>query len=463
MATDAPKGRFRRGRLFWLGAIVVTLPCLLLLGINLVLATPPARNWVAAKISKRIGHETRIARISIWPWSGFTLHQLRISQHAKMNAGISEALVQADTIRIHPQWRQVPRRKIIVREIELDHPRIVIPIELLAALMPLKPPVAAGPPLATQQTPPPTASTTPETSGNQQTAPTPPTATTKPPAASPPDLPPTVWLRLKNASIQITSTRTNPQGLEISGISGSIPIGGQAARSSLSIQKLSIGNHDLVRDLKPSVDWKFPLLTLGPFDMQVAGIQTNVVARAILAGPMPLEMHVECPTQSLGPSTLPAQTRVQAQQIAARADFRGFLLQPSSWNGVFLSEARNVTVNFQQHDTLFSQGQCLMAVHGGQWISPNFKLIGEDASILGNASALCDGRWAAALRLVTSPDQAQAAAEKLFPNLPITLTPLSTPQRAAFDLKAIGNLNQMNLQIGHEGPTVHINYGAPHP
>lgn len=461
MAVDAPKGRFRRGRLFWLGTIAITLPCLVLLGINLALATAPARNWAAAKISQRIGHETRIGRISIWPWNGITLHQLHISQHTKLSSGIHEALVQAVAIRIHPDWSQIPHKKIIPREIEMDHPRIVIPIELLASLMPASPPVAAGPPVAMQQAP--STSGTAETPGKQGITPTPPPTAAKSPAPVPPNLPPTIWLHLKNASFKITSTRTSPEGLEISGINGSIPIGGQSARSSLQIQKLSIGDHELIKDFKPSLDWKFPMLTLNPLEMQVAGIRTNVVARAILAGPIPLEMHVLCPAQELTPLTLAAQARVQAKQIAAKADFRGFLLQPSSWNGAFLSEAKNVTVNFQQHNTLFFQGRCLIAMRGGQLISPNFKLIGEEVSILGNASALSDGRWAAALRLVADPDQAQTAAQKFFPNIPITLTPLSTPQRAAFDLTAAGNLDQLNLQIGHNGPIIRSNHGAPHP
>lgn len=165
---------------------------------------------------------------------------------------------------------------------------------------------------------------------------------------APPDLPPTIWLHLKNASFQITSTRTSPKGLEISGINGSIPIGGQTARSSLHIKMIGIGNNEMVRDFKPSLDWKFPALTLEPVEMQVAGIRTNVVARAILAGDLPLEMHVQCPTQELSPSTLPAETHVQAKQITARASFRGFLLQPSSWNGAFMSEASKVTGNLAE-------------------------------------------------------------------------------------------------------------------
>ena len=56
---------------------------------------------------------------------------------------------------------------------------------------------------------------------------------------------------------------------------------------------------------------------------------------------------------------------------------------------------------------------------------------------------LADGRTAEAVRIVAAPESVAAIVSKIVPNLqdgPL-LTPLATPQRAAFDLEAFGTVS----------------------
>ena len=95
---------------------------------------------------------------------------------------------------------------------------------------------------------------------------------------------------------------------------------------------------------------------------------------------------------------------------------------------------------------------------GGRLSCLDARLIGDDLSLLGNATLLADGRIAAALRMVTAPEIASTLTQHAFPNIspPPVLTPLSTPQRVAFDLDLSGNFDHLALQLGKDGPMVEL-------
>ena len=86
-------------------------------------------------------------------------------------------------------------------------------------------------------------------------------------------------------------------------------------------------------------------------------------------------------------------------------------------------------------------------------------MIGDDLSVLGNVSLLADGRGAGIARLVAAPESVAAIVSRVFPNIAgaPSLTPLATPQRAAFDLEAFGTVRQPFLRLGKDGPIVNLN------
>ena len=134
------------------------------------------------------------------------------------------------------------------------------------------------------------------------------------------------------------------------------------------------------------------------------------------------------------------------------------LLAPGTWQGGLVTEARAPAGSLAGHDAIFDHGSAIAVLRGGTLSCIDGRLIGDDLSLLGNATLLADGRAAAALRLVAPPETAAAIASSLFPNLPGPphLTPLSTPQRSAFDLEAFGNIRQLSIRIGRDGPVTEI-------
>jgi hypothetical protein len=87
------------------------------------------------------------------------------------------------------------------------------------------------------------------------------------------------------------------------------------------------------------------------------------------------------------------------------------------------------------------------------------RLIGDELSLLGNATLLADGRAAGAARLVAAPESVTGIVSRIFPHLAApSLTPLATPQRAAFDLEAFGNISQLFLRLGRDGPVVNLKH-----
>ncbi len=72
---------------------------------------------------------------------------------------------------------------------------------------------------------------------------------------------------------------------------------------------------------------------------------------------------------------------------------------------------------------------------------------------------LADGRTAGAVRVVAAPEAVAAIVSKIFPNIQDgpSLTPLATPQRAAFDLETFGTISRLSLRLGKNGPVVNLN------
>jgi hypothetical protein len=454
MNSEAPMCGNRRGFRRWIGITLVALPAAVLALGNLWLSCPPGRSWIASKIQHATRLETRVGGSSVWPWSGVSIHRVELLQALPLRDSVREPFARIETIRLAPVWQSWLRGKLELQSIELDSPRIVIPIELLADLARTQTP---APPVAAAAATPP-ASTPPASS--QATTPATPTIPETPP--KPPAIPPrpTGWLRLKNASFTLLSASSGKPWLDVSGLSGSIPVSGNSAGSSLLLGSVRIAGQPLLNDLNASLDWNFPFLSIKPLETDIHGIKCGVAAKVALLRGIPLQIDAQAPKQKPTPILLPADGHAEAESIAATARFRGFLLAPGSWQGDLVVEALSPSARIAGHDARFERGGAVTVLRGGMLSCVDARLIGDDLSLLGNATLLADGRAAAALRMVAPPDSATAIVNRVFPNIPqpVALTALSTPQRAAFDLEAFGNIRQIFLRLGKDGPVMELKH-----
>jgi hypothetical protein len=437
MDDEAPKRARRRGlrRCLWLAPPLIPIAALPVL--NLWLASPLGRSWIAGKIHQRVGLETRIAGASVSPWNGIQVRGLEILQPVPLRAAVSDPLLKVENVKLTPVWRAWLRGRTEIQAIDLDSPRLVFPVEILADLAkhhtPPPPPAVAVNPPQTVPAPPPE-------------KPAPPTAVTPVPSVPAPasiQLPPTGWLRVKNASFRFISASRNKELLAVSGIRGEVPVSGSPARSNLHIGILRILDDETLSGVEANLVWQPPFLTLQPLETHAHGVKLSAAGQAALVRGLPLQVDIQAPAQALALDRLPMNGRVETASFTSTARFRGFLLAPASWQGEWVAQCERVKVRAGENEAGFDRGHMITTLRGGVLQCGDARLIGDDLSLLGNAALLADGRLAAVLRIVAPPDAASAIGARLIPNP--RLTPLSTPQRVAVDLHAAGNLQQIRI------------------
>lgn len=456
MAFEAPIGGKRRSFRRWRRAIpaLLGLPVLIVLLGNLILSSGWSCRWIAAKIQHRTGLDARVGSASWSPWSGASLSRVELLQPAPLRVLIKEPLVRIDQMRVTPVWRAWLRGRFEVRSIELDAPRFVLPVELMSHLAGPSPPglTTAAPAVA----PPPAVVHPP---------PTPPVAMPEaaklPPQPALPSLPsqPTGWLRLKDASFAIVRAGSSQALLEISKTSGAIPISGDPAQSTIKIGVISAFGNEVTSNLTTTLDWTRPLLSLKPLDTKIGGYQIVLAGKIGSLSGLPLQIEAQLPRQTLMAFAIPFNGHAAAESIAASLRFRGLLLAPGTWQGDVVLEATSPSLDVAGHETKFDKGSVVTVLRGGILSCVDARLISDNLSVLGNATLLADGRAAGAGRLVAAPDSAVAIASRIFPSIQggPSLTPLATPQRAAFDLEAFGTIGRLFLRLGKDGPIVNLN------
>ncbi len=461
MVTEAPIGEKRRGirRWTWLLPALFIIPVLAFLLSNLWLATPWSCRWMASKIERTTGLEARVGGATWSPWNGVSVHAVELLQPAALRAAIPKPLARIGTIQLAPVWQAWLRGRLEVRTISLDTPSLTIPLELLSHLSasPAKP----APPAIAATNPPPVAQVNPPAAA-------PPAA----PATGPQHLPPppaipaqpTGWLHLKNASFSIVSVGKKHPLLEIADATGSLPISGDHAQAAVRIGAISFAGDATFSNLSTTLDWSYPVLSMKPLGLEFQGCKFLVAGKIGTLSGLPIQIEAQVPKQPLASIKLPMDGHAEAQSIAANLGFRGLLLAPATWQGDLLAEALAPSISLAGHDVKFDKGSAVTVLRGGLLSCVDARLISDELSLLGNATVIVDGRAAGVIRLVAPPDSVNAIVKRAFSNIESpSLTPLATPQRSAFDLEAFGNIGQLSLRLGKDGPIVNLTSAKPSP
>ena len=458
--------RWRR----WLAALCALPPLGLALS-NLWLATPAGCAWIAAKIQQHCaGLKTRVGGASWSPWNGVTLREVVISQPAELREAIAEPLVHIGSLRLMPVWPACLRGHPAVRAADLESPRIVVSVQMLSHLA--QPTAAPTTPLlAIEPAAPLVAALLP--AHQPQPQPTPgPAAPVQPGLAPAPDTPPhaqpaptttpagpsipTGWIRLHHASLRLVSIASPVPVMELADLSGNLPVSGDAASSALSLASLTAHGTPLLTDFQAPLAWRSPVLSLKPVAATLMGIHFLFAGKLALLSGLPLQLEVQMPKQSPAPLALAGGGEARAAQLATSGRFRGLLLAPSTWQGDCYAESSAVSIHTGVHHASFDSGTCSIALRGGNLSCLDARLVGEELSLLGNATLFADGRAAGVVRLVASSETTVGIVKRLFPKVEPdpSLTPMATPQRVACDLEVFGNLNDLQIRLGQNGPIV---------
>ena len=461
MSPGPPRSPRWKRRIRWILALPFAVPAVLLLLGNLLLATPWARGKVARSISARTGVEAAVGRISCTPWGGIAVADLVLQQPDELRTTVAGPLLEVRRIVAVPAWRRVFEGKLEFAEVRVEQPRAVVAVEMLARLASRavpQPPAASPPVAAAVPSSPASGSTVPASPPPVAAVPAP--AVPSPPVAVPAedDLPETAWLVIQDAALQVRSAAMKGSLFEVAGIEARIPVAGKAATSSVALERIDGFGRTLASGLALPLAWKAPELRLGPCDLGVAGLKVKLFAVAGRLPGTPFAVEVAVPPQPFDGSKVFPQFRPVAEQVEARAQWIGLLRVPSSWQGLAQAAARRPVLAAGGEERRFDEARMAAMLQGGVLHCPDFRLIGDRLSLLGNGR-FGGGQGGAVLRMVVPPDDAAAISRRF--SAPATAAgpvfqPLETPVRVYLDLRWISYAGGQGVELGEGGPVVSL-------
>lgn len=409
---------------------------------NLFLASSKGASLVAGRIQRVIQLETSVQRCSWSPWNGLTVYGLLVNQPAPLRQAIPAPMLKAESMHIHPDWRALSKRRIVIRGLELRKPDLAVPLELLSQIpaAPFEPTIAAKPPeLALADPnhadlPPTTGSVTPAPAGAPIAKPE------KIPAPkSSADNSPTVWISFSEGGFRVVSAMMKRPLYRISRIDGAIPLGGKPARSELTLGGIEFLGNKMPDVVRVPMKWRAPLLEAGEVDAGALGISCKLVAKIALTPGVPFLIGGSIPEQKGKEIVLSEGMRAECGAVAGQGRLQGLLLAPRSWQGQGFVRMLGIGMEYAEQRADFGHGQALMIFQGGVLRCLDARIMGEQISVMGNAMLLSDGRFAAAARVVAAPETLSVISKHTHPSrIAPQLTPLSTPQRAALDMRVFG-------------------------
>jgi hypothetical protein len=448
----------------WLGLAVLALALIgppLAFGVsNLFLLSRMGRAYVAARIQRVIQLDTSVQGSSWSPWNGFTVYGLLIRQPVPLRKAVSKPMLSAESIRIHPDWRALAKRRIVIRSIEIHKPDLAVPIELLSQIpsAPVEPALAARPQDLAAVNPSPRdipATAVPDISPpdlaplEKQEA----VAAGTPPIVTAP----TFWIRIREGQMSIVSALTKNPLYRISRIDGSIPLGGKSAAASLTLGGIAFMGNRIPETVMVPMKWNAPVLGVGAIEGGIFGIACKMEAKIALTRGVPFLIGGVFPKQDGKKIVFSKSLHAKLGSVVGQGRIQGLLLAPGSWQGQGIVQVLAMETQFAGHTANFDRGQALAIFQGGALRCPDARLVGEEVSVLANGTLLNDGRFASIARIVASPEALVAISKFTQPDgTAPQLTALSTPQRAALDMLAFGFPGKVFFQPNPAAETTHL-------
>ncbi|MEP2774746.1 MAG: hypothetical protein ABJQ29_05935 [Luteolibacter sp.] len=458
---------WRKRLVFWLPLAALALPIAGFGLSNLFLISPKGRTFIASRIAARIGMETSVQGTSWSPWNGITVYGLRIEQPMELRDAISRPLLTVQSIHLDPVWKQLVRKRLDLKGIDIVKPDFTLPIELLA-MIPSEPaetvPAVDTPPALAMNPPPQPVIPAPggpmvmPVPAAPQPAPPQPQAETPKILPAPPEITtPTQFVGLTDARVRIVTAMSKSTLYEVTSLNGKIPFGGKKTQTTLIAGSISALGSRITEDMKIPLAWSAPALTSSPIDGKLFGIDATSGVQLGLTQGLPLRIVAAIPEQKHKEICVGETTGMKLGAIGGQGIFQGYLSHPLTWQGQAL--VRSIAIDAAHHgnESHFDSGHALFIFRNGALSCVDARLNGEQTSILGNATLLSDGRGAANLRIVASPEILRAVSSFTDPTgSPPYYTPLHTPQRAALDLQVLGRLGDFRYKPNPKAAAIQI-------
>ena len=417
---------------------------------NLFLLSPKGRQFLAGKVENRLLLETSTQGATWSPWNGITVYGIRVEQPEVLREAIGRPLLSVQSVRIHPDWSALLKKRLTPKGMEIVKPELHLPIELLSQIPQAKeepalaavtpapavlPPTAAPSPAEAASNPAPPQAVAQAESGVSEKNPTAPEVTV-----------PNVWIHIRDGRLGIVSVMTPAPLFEAAGIDGSIPVSGKPAGSKISVSRLRGMAGEASGNIEIPLVWSAPVLGTKAVDGEMFGIDFKLGGHVALIPGIPFRIDASAPEQGETIIGIGGESVAKLGKVVSQGRAEGYLQIPATWQGKWIAQASDLDVEISGRRNRFDHGRAVVVFQKGALRCVDARLSSDEATIIGNGAVLTDGRMAANARIIASPETLASISSTIQPAGEAHLTPLSTPQRAALDLQIFGRPGNLHYK-----------------
>jgi hypothetical protein len=459
-------------------------------GSNLWLMSPWGTGMAERNVQERLGLECEVGSMTWSPWNGITVNQLRFFMPGEDN----QSVLDIESVRVRPYWRPLLQRKLQMREVRVNQPRIELPIEMLTALPADADRIEERPPIppalaANQAQSIPRGETTAEGISGQvsadSSAPKPSLAdyanivprpvlgsqvlakpkplmkapdesgvpeVERPPAGAP------MRLLVNDASIRLFSMSRDFDLVNVNQVSIDLPLSGKDDDGFIKVAGIEIPGVTNLPGFEQKVVWKRPRLEIEEqeVDLGFAKIDMRVqlgVEKAQSRLPFLVDMVIRPQTVDSVAWFERQSMHASAGMVTGRFRLLGLLSEPLGWKGEGVFAGENITVQAGEgrprvtFDTVFLPA--ILQAGKLHWLG--FRMLGEDFSILGNGRLSMRGGIVSVTRLVAAPEVAEVMEKSLSRAGMVDASwwyDMYTPDRKVRDLIVSGNVLNPLIDVG---------------
>ena len=384
---------------------------------------------------------------------------------------LQEPLIDVASINAKPYWGQLLRGKARFREVIIDSPECVFPVEVLAHLAagmnneavavsdePEVKPAAVQKNEKSKAKPKEKLQTKSDTLNPKPKKPAKKKEAKKPQEVKKPERPPAglpMRVSVKGASVRVVSETKDADLFSITGIEFDLPVFGEDEEGEIKLGEIKVPGMQAIQSVRQKVEWKRPYLQMGQENLALGGVNMKWGAQMGLSRGLPFLVDVVIEPQTIEHVELLDRVAldVKAENLSGRFQAAGSMTKPMSWRSSMVMLSNNITVS-EKHGgrqlhfdelslpAIFQQGQL-------NWQSA--RVVGEDVAFLGNGQISFRHGANTVTRLVVSPEVAAELHSAMvgagLVNWRGWWKDLDTPDRKYRDLHVRGNLKSPSIDL----------------
>lgn len=243
--------------------------------------------------------------------------------------------------------------------------------------------------------------------------------------------------------------------LSVRDCAGMIPLWGGSREGGVKLGSISFGKYLAEIESELPVRWDGSGVVVDQNQLKVFGVDFEFAGELRLSRGLPLGFRVNLPGQQmdLSPIFPDRQTPLSVKHVGSRNFLQGYLTRFTSFSVRSVSWFTDLVFRDPRDggEVHFDRGGVLMTVNSAGLVVSDFRMIGEEDSLLGNGYATSAGELAGVLRLVASPVRADSHEKRLrgvSPELSFKFSPFVTPDREYRDIRMESRSEGLVVDLG---------------